>query len=106
MNTSLEQRVREHLRQVYELDQEGVQELYEIGHATVTEALERMRAAFSGGNLQELGDAGHMLKGTLFNMGLSEEGGLARSLELACREGRSDEIRGLFEGLQDALESF
>jgi HPt (histidine-containing phosphotransfer) domain-containing protein len=106
VNTNLEQRVKNHLCQVYELDLEGVQELYEIGHDTVTATVRRMHAAFSGGDLQDLGDAGHMLKGTLFNMGLTEEGELARSLELACREGRADEVRGLFGRLKEVLAGF
>ena len=106
MNTSLEQKVRDHLRHVYELDPEGVQELYEIGHDTVTQTLARMDAAANAGNLQELGDAGHMLKGTLFNMGLTEAAEAARSMELACKAGKSGEIPDLFARLRSQLQGF
>lgn len=106
MNTSLKCKVRDHLRQVYELDREGVQELFDIGYATVTETLARMDAASAAADLGELGDAGHMLKGTLFNMGLTEAAEAARSLELACKEGRTGEVHGLFARLREELRGF
>jgi len=106
VNLSLEQKVRDHLRRVYELDPEGVQELYEIGHDTVTQTLARMEAAVVAGNLTEMGDAGHMLKGTLFNMGLTEAAEAARALELACKAGKSGEVPDLFARLRSRLQGF
>ena len=106
MQKSLEQRVREHLCQVYGLNLEDVQELFEIGHGTVVDTLGRLESAFVRGDVQEMVDAGHMLKGTLFNMGLTELGEAARSLELAGKAGRLDEIGLIYPALRKALEGF
>ena len=106
MDKSLEQRVREHLCQVFGLGQEDVQELFEIGHGTVMDALGRLDAAFARDDVQELVDASHMLKGTLFNMGLTELGEAARSLEMAGKAGRLDEIGAVYPALRRALENF
>jgi HPt (histidine-containing phosphotransfer) domain-containing protein len=65
-----------------------------------------MDAASAASDLGELGDAGHMLKGTLFNMGLTEAAEAARSLELACKEGRTDEVHSLFARLREELRGF
>lgn len=106
MEKSLEQRVREYLGQVYDLGMEDVQELFEIGRGTVMDALGRLECAFVRGDVQEMVDASHMLKGTLFNMGLTELGETARSLELAGKEGRLDEIGVIYPSLRKTLQDF
>lgn len=106
VDKSLEQRVREHLCQVFGLGLEDVQELFEIGHGTVMEVMGRLDGAFARGDVQEMIDASHMLKGTLFNMGLTELGEAARSLEMAGKEGRLDEIGSVYPALRRALENF
>ncbi len=103
---SLEQRVREHLCRVYGLGMEDVQELFEIGHGTVKDTLLRLDEAFARADMEKLADAGHMLKGTLFNMGLMELGETARALELAGKRGDVAEARSLYPGLREILSTF
>lgn len=101
---SLEQRVREHLCQVYGLGMDDVQELFEIGRDTVDETLCRLDEALAGADWSGTADAAHMLKGTLFNMGLTELGESAKALELAAKDGREDDVRTLYPELRRALE--
>jgi len=103
---SLEQRVREHLCRVYGLGMEDVQELFEIGHGTVEDTLLRLDEAFARSDMEELADASHMLKGTLFNMGLTELGEMARALELAGKKGDVAEAQSLYPGLRKILGTF
>lgn len=102
----MKQRVKEHLCRVYGLGMDDIDELYELGLQTVTDTMSRLDAAFSGCDEQEIADAGHMLKGALFNMGLVELAELARALELAGKDGRMEEARDVYETLRPALEFF
>ncbi len=95
MEKSLERRVLDHLCRVYGLGLEEVRELYAIGRDTVGETLRRLDEALARDDWSGVADAAHMLKGTLFNMGLQELGDAARNLELAAKEGRPAEALGL-----------
>lgn len=103
METSIEQRIKEHLCQVYGLGLGDVQELYEIGSQTVLDTLARLHKAQACADMHEVGEASHMLKGTLFNMGLSELGEMARNLELAGKGACHDEAATILAGLSQAL---
>lgn len=106
VDKSLERRVLEHLCRVYGLGLDEVRELYAIGRDTVGETLRRLDEALARDDWSEMADAAHMLKGTLFNMGLQELGDAARNLELAAKEGRLDEARGLHAELGHWLQEF
>ena len=103
---SLEQRVLEHLCRVYGLGPDEVRELFAIGRDTVGQTLQRLEEALGREDWPGMAEGAHMLKGTLYNMGLTEMGGVAKNLELACKQGRADEARGLFAGLTISLGVF
>lgn len=106
MEKSLEQKVLEHLCQVYGLGPDEVRELFAIGRDTVGQTLDRLEEALGREDWPGMADGAHMLKGTLSNMGLTDLGDVARNLELACKQGRADEARGLFAGLSLSLGVF
>jgi len=103
VGASLEQRIKEHLCRVYGLGQGDVAELYEIGRHTTGETMARLELARRRADAAELAEAAHMLKGTLFNMGLTELGEVARSMELAARDSRLDETSACFSRLERDL---
>lgn len=102
----MEQRVKEHLCQVYGLDMDDVEELYELACRTVASTRARLEDAFFRSDVREIADAGHMLKGALFNMGLAELGETARTLELAGKAGCMEDARAIYAGLLPSLERF
>lgn len=102
----MEQRVKEHLCHVYGLGVDDVEELYGLGCQTVAATLSRLEAAFLKSDAQEIADAGHMLKGALFNMGLVEFGEQARALEAAGKSGRLEEAHAVYEALRPVLKFF
>lgn len=103
VETSMEQRVKGHLCRVYGLGLVDVQELFEIGCQTVVDTLARLRKAEACADMLEVGEASHMLKGTLFNMGLTELGEMARNLELAGKGACHDEAAKILAELDQAL---
>lgn len=102
----MEQRVKEYLCQVYGLGMDDVEELYELGCQTVQDTRGRIEVALSRNDIHELTEASHMLKGALFNMGLVEQGEMARKLELAGEAERMEEAWIIFPLLCNALEGF
>jgi len=102
----MEQRVKKHLCQVYGLGMADVDELYGLACRTVASTRARLEDAFSRSDVQEIADAGHMLKGALFNMGLDELGEAARALELAGKAGCMEEARTIYSRILPSLESF
>lgn len=106
MEESFERKVKEHLCRVCGLGMDDVEELYALGRQTILDTRERLDAAFSRADAGEAADAGHMLKGSLLNMGLEEPGATAKLLELAAKAGRMDEARALYEALRPLLARF
>ncbi len=64
-----------------------VGDLVEIGRDTVFESLGRLERAFEARDVGEVREVGHMLKGTLYNMGLEDVADLAKSLEMEAKKG-------------------
>jgi HPt (histidine-containing phosphotransfer) domain-containing protein len=102
----MEQRVKEHLCHVYGLGMDDVEELYELGRQTVRDTLSRLTDAFARSDAQEVADAGHMLKGALFNMGLPELAEQARALEVAGKSGQLEEVRLVYAAFCSDLSRF
>jgi HPt (histidine-containing phosphotransfer) domain-containing protein len=102
----MEQRVKEHLCHVYGLGLDDVEELYELGRQTVRDTLCRLSDALARSDAQEVADAGHMLKGALFNMGLAELAEQAKALELAGKSGQLEEARLIHGSLGPVLSLF
>lgn len=102
----MEQRVKEHLCHVYGLGLGDVEELYELGRQTVRDTVRRLNDAFARSDAQEAADAAHMLKGALFNMGLTELAEQARNLELAGKSGQLEEARLVYAALCPVLCRF
>jgi histidine phosphotransfer protein HptB len=102
----MEQRVKEHLCHVYGLGMSDVEELYELGRQTISGARYRLDDAFARFDSQEVADAAHLLKGALFNMGLTELAEQARALELAAKSGRLEETRLVYAALCPVLDTF
>jgi HPt (histidine-containing phosphotransfer) domain-containing protein len=83
----MENRVKKHLCRVYSLSMDEVADLVEIGRDTVFESLGRLDRAFEDRDAGEVREIGHMLKGTLYNMGLDDVAELAKSLENEAKNG-------------------
>lgn len=99
----MEHRVKSHLCRVYGLGLDDVGELFEIGRDTVLDSLGRLERAIIGHDLAEAREVGHMLKGTLYNMGLDDIAELARELEAKAKNGVVMDTEVLFKSIQYKL---
>lgn len=80
-----------------------VGELVEIGRDTVFESLGRLERAFEARDAGEVREIGHMLKGTLYNMGLEDVADKAKCLEDEAKKGALARAGVLFEELRREL---
>lgn len=99
----MERRVKEHLCRVYDLSLDEVHELFVLAHQTVLDTMARLESSCKTGSAVELGDAAHMLKGALMNMGLTELAVIAKNLETAGAQSRIEDARRLFADLQNKI---
>ena len=69
------------------------------------EAAERLSRMATAGDLKAIGGDAHALIGTSGNVGASQVSELARSVEIACKNGDAEAVRRLLPQLAGALES-
>ena len=98
------QAVRQHLQTAYLLNEEKTEGMIPVFVATLREHVERLAALADTGDLDELGRAGHAVKGALLNMGLPDLAELARQLEQQGRERSGPVDRTLISELQRAVD--
>ena len=99
----MEAMVKKHLASVYGMDLNDVEELFVLGRQTIVNALGWLERAKVLADMNEMVEAAHMLKGALFNMGLSQLGEDAKLLEMAAKQGAGDEVEGRATQLSCAL---
>lgn len=102
----MEHRVKNHLCHVYALGLDEVGELFEIGRDTVLDSLGRLERAIARSDLTEAREVGHMLKGTLYNMGLDDVAEMAKALEAKAKNGDMLETATIFEAVRQQLSEF
>ena len=82
------------MKQLLDLDDGGLgllQEMYQLFTEDMPPRLEAMEAALVAGNLMEMGDVAHAVKGAASTMGVPKVRALALALETLGRTGKGDE---------------
>ncbi len=97
------QAIRDHLQTAYLLTEKKTEEMIPVFVATLGDHVERLAALAAAGDLDELGRAGHAVKGALLNMGLPDLAELARRIELQCRQRTGPVDRTLITDLERAV---
>ena len=78
--------IRQHLQHAYLLNEEKTAEMIPVFITSLRGQVERLQGLVGAGDREELGRAGHTIKGALLNMGLSDLAELAHRLERQCRD--------------------
>lgn len=102
----MENRVKQHLSRVYALSADEVGELFEVGRDTVLEAMDCLERAIAARDALNAREMGHMLKGTLYNMGLEDLAEEARALEIEAKDGSMAEVERIFVSVSGQLRGF
>jgi CheY-like chemotaxis protein len=96
--------VAEHLKNIYSLDPDQVEQMIQLSSRSISETFEQAKQAMKDNNLEDLSAAGHKAKGILLGVGLKDEAELARKIEAASKEGEDEDYHGLMAQLEDDLQ--
>ncbi|CAK8716153.1 histidine kinase [Candidatus Electrothrix aarhusensis] len=96
--------VAEHLKNIYSLDPDQVEQMIQLSSRSISETFEQAKQAVKDNNLEDLSAAGHKAKGILLGVGLKDEAELARKIEAASKEGQDEDYHGLMAQLEDDLQ--
>ena len=97
--------VAEHLKNIYSLEPDQVEQMVQISANSISETLAQAKRELAADDLHALSASGHKVKGVLLGIGLKEEAELARQIE---QKGKVEEVAdyaGLLTRLEEALQS-
>ncbi len=99
--------ITDHLRDAYLLSAEKIEEVLPRFLDTLLSHLDNLDHPLQTDNLQQLGKAGHTLKGALLNLGLLDLADLAFRIEQQCgAEDTTADYAVLVRQLQQEIRSF
>lgn len=89
MNFYKEQ-IKDYLVSQFNLPPEQIETMLPGLITTLADHIDNLEVALEQGNLEQLGKAGHTIKGALLNLGLEECADIAYSIELNGKAGSDD----------------
>ena len=96
--------VAEHLKNIYSLEPDQVEQMIQLSSRSVSETLEQARQAVAENDLAALSAAGHKAKGILLGVGLKDEADQARNIEVASKEGQNVDYNAMMAQLEENLQ--
>ena len=98
------QRMKEHLKKAYLLSDAKAATMLPVFIAALQSHVDQLTALAENGDIQQLGRAGHAIKGALLNVGLTDLAQTAHALEKICGNGvGSLTCQELIAHLQDTV---
>jgi PAS domain S-box-containing protein len=96
--------VAEHLKNIYSLEPDQVEQMIHLSSRSISETFEQARQAVRDNDLAELSAAGHKAKGILLGVGLKDEAELARRIEAASKEAQDEDYQSMMAQLESDLQ--
>lgn len=96
--------VAEHLKNIYSLEPDQVEQMIQLSSRSISETFEQARQAVQENDLVSLSAAGHKAKGILLGVGLKDEAEQARKIECASKEGLHEDYHAMLSQLEEALD--
>jgi HPt (histidine-containing phosphotransfer) domain-containing protein len=99
--------MKKHLKTAYLLNEDKIEAMIPIFLATLDNHMNRLADLAAKGELDELGQASHAVKGALLNIGLFDLAETAHAIEKQCKSGASPEnYREMITELQYTVARF
>jgi len=100
-------RIKDYLKKQFKLEYSQIETLLPGLLHALAQHMENMQKALSSGDLEQLGKAGHTMKGALLNLGLKECAEIAYEIELKSRAAEdSTDFNHLVVSLQEQLAEY
>lgn len=96
--------VAEHLKKIYSLEPDQIEQMIQISASSISETLSQARKELSAEDFAALSASGHKAKGVLLGIGLNEQAELARQIELKGKASETADYLGLLDNLEKKLQ--
>ncbi len=103
-NSELVDRVADHLKTAYSLEEDQVGQMIQLSASSISDTLTQADDALAADDLSALSASGHKAKGALASIGLTEAAELARQIELNGKTGERADYAGLLFRLKEELK--
>jgi len=103
-NGGLVAAVAEHLKTIYSLEPDQVEQMVQISASSISETLAQAKEELAADDLRALSASGHKAKGVLLGIGLKDEAELARQIELKGKAEEQADYAVLLNRLEEALQ--
>ncbi len=100
------QQANEHLQKTYGLDGDELEKMCRLSAETLLHTLEQAGKALSRADMELLSSAAHKAKGSLLALGLEEDAGLAKEIEIKAGKNIQLDYRSKLSQLQRHLTAF
>jgi len=96
-------RVKEHLADVYGVNDVQIEQLLTSAERSISSNLEKAQTCLARGELKMLSSVGHALKGNLLNLGLTVPASVAADIEVSARAGEQQPYQQWLDYIRDEL---
>ena len=101
------EKVKEYLVEQFNLLPEQIESMLPGLMTTLADHIDNLEAALDQGDLEQLGKAGHTIKGALLNLGLEECADIAYSIEMGGKKMRDDiNYQELVKSIRETLNCY
>ncbi len=97
------ERITQHLREVYRLDDAQIEEMLDLSAGSLTETLFELKQGVVENEMNKVISAAHRARGGLLGLGLDDAADLAEKIEISAQEGRGDSCRKLVASLHQRI---
>jgi len=108
MNPDIKHQVKNHLKMVYLLEDEQIDQIFITAAQTLTENLLTATSALENNDYGQLGEAAHSIKGSLLNLGLNDLAEKAKEIEINAKNNMDIDFKPLLyrldKNFKDLLE--
>lgn len=101
------EKIKQYLVEQFNLQPEQIETMLPGLIKTLAEHIDNLETALEMGDLEQLGKAGHTIKGALLNLGLEECADIAYAIEMGGKNGRDDvNYRDLVKSVRNTLDDY
>ena len=90
MSAEYQQQIKDHLARQFNLTNEQIDSMISGLISTLSGHIDNLEEVLEEGDLEQLGKAGHTIKGALLNLGLNECAEIAYNIEVKGKAGERD----------------
>lgn len=107
MSAEYKQQIKDHLARQFNLTNDQIDSMISGLIATLAGHIDNLEKVLEEGDLEQLGKAGHTIKGALLNLGLNECAEIAYDIEVKGKAGERDaDYRSMVGSMRKIIDRY